>query len=427
MYPGWRSFVQSAVASILLFGSGVARACPDPVFDHAMKHWPSSNYRLVLFHRLPLHPPLLTWANEIKKACESTDVPLNADYIDGDLTKDAALTWSMLNLPEQLLPMVVVLPPAPERFPGRPQRPERTQAGPQELEPNLQAIWSAPLSGQTAQLLAGSPLRTQIVQDLVAGKAAEFVLVRGGNAPRDQEAQRNLEALLQTLANEPRKPAEQNGSFPLQGAFEEKPIQYSVRTVDPHNAAESVFLATAWALSPEIKPHVDHGEPVIIALYGRGRAFPPWEAEHKDTTDRITQICELVTGSCSCQIKAQRPGVGLLFAAEWNTDHFNPDAPAAPLPIVAPPTPAVAAPPPTPPAPPPLPAAPPTATTAAPPSIATLVNLSTTPPPAVATQPEPAPRPKAHSTLRQNLTWTAVTSITLVLLLSAYWLLRRRS
>ncbi len=369
-----------------------ARACKDPVFEYAIQHWPASDYRLLLFHRGALSSPHLAWASAVTQACERTDLPLNAVFMDSDQTaKDAAETWAELHLQDAQLPTLVVL------FPEQKKSSERSP----EQPTGLAVAWSAPLAENSARLLSASPLRTRIVRDLQAGKAAAFVLVRGGNAARDQEAQQKLDATLRGL--EQQQPAAPDPADPAPSAPAEKPIHYSRQTVDLRDAAETVFLSMAFALSPGMRQRVAQGEPAIIGLYGRGRAFPPFAANSDSAMERVSQICQMVTASCSCQIKEMHPGVGLLFAADWDADSYPSADPNASV-IARPDAPV------------------------APPSMAALVQTPTgAQAHSVVTQTVATVSMGNHPALFRNLTRTVVVAVAGILVLSVFRLWRRRS
>ncbi|MEI8242077.1 MAG: hypothetical protein WCI17_02300 [bacterium] len=369
----------------LLATPGPAEACANPVFQYALQNWAVSDYPVMLFHRAALSSPQQAWADDVKRSCERTDPPLNAGLTDGDLAApDAAAAreaWAALKLPDSQLPAIVVLSLGPAMSSRMPAEPE---AG-------VRAAWSAPLSAQTARLVRESPLRAQIVGELTAGKAAVFVLVRGGDEARDRAARKQLEERVRGIEKEHRQLADQDPDA--------RPFQYSIQSVDRRDAAEAVFLSMAFSLSPGLQPRVDRGEPAIIALYGRGRALPPFAANDPEAMEQVMQICMLVTGACSCQIKAMQPGVDLLFAADWDALLRNRADPAPPD----------------------------TTAPSGPPSLASLVPLpAAAPSPVVKTQSVATAKTGKTHALRRNLAWTAIAAIAGIVLASAGWLLLRR-
>ena len=64
------------------------------------------------------------------------------------------------------------------------------------------------------------------------------------------------------------------------------------------------------------------GEPLIVPVFGRGRALEVIPAE--DLSERLMEDLTLfLSGACSCQVKEQNPGFDLLFSVDWNTELFG--------------------------------------------------------------------------------------------------------
>jgi hypothetical protein len=83
--------------------------------------------------------------------------------------------------------------------------------------------------------------------------------------------------------------------------------------VSRNDLAESFFLSNLLKISTEL---VSSKQPMAFPIYGRGRVLPPLEGEGINA-DILRMACEFLTGSCSCEIKDQNPGIDLLLAANW--------------------------------------------------------------------------------------------------------------
>ena len=306
-----RIILCSAGLAALLLLSGPALACQIPVFRYAIWRWSAGNYRVMLFHRGVLNPQQRAWADGLKKACEQEDVPVNAVFEDVDLT-DAnagrtAEIWDALKLKEPLLPAVVAL------YPGS----EQLESVPQERWQGLRSAWAETLSAGSANAILHSPLRSQIAHDLIEAKAAVFVLVKSGDARKDQQAQTTLRTLLTKMEGELQMPTA-DPTIPWPENLHGLKIAFSVRTVDAKDPAEAAFLAMALTLSPGINQQLAAGHPAIIPLYGRGRALPPYLADDKDLEAITASVGGLVAGACSCELKELNPGVDMLVATNWD-------------------------------------------------------------------------------------------------------------
>ena len=60
------------------------------------------------------------------------------------------------------------------------------------------------------------------------------------------------------------------------------------------------------------------GQPMIFAVFGRGRALPPFVGKGI-TRENLLECVYFLTGACSCTVKDQNPGMDLLFAENWWT------------------------------------------------------------------------------------------------------------
>ncbi len=51
------------------------------------------------------------------------------------------------------------------------------------------------------------------------------------------------------------------------------------------------------------------GKPFVAPVFGQGRVLGAWGAESMDV-EGIEEASFFLTGACSCQVKAQNPGLG---------------------------------------------------------------------------------------------------------------------
>ena len=58
-------------------------------------------------------------------------------------------------------------------------------------------------------------------------------------------------------------------------------------------------------------------EPILVPVFGRGRALGAWPASKMDE-DQITEAMQFLCGACSCEVKALNPGWDLLIDADWD-------------------------------------------------------------------------------------------------------------
>jgi hypothetical protein len=58
------------------------------------------------------------------------------------------------------------------------------------------------------------------------------------------------------------------------------------------------------------------GEPMLFAIYGRGRVMPPGIGKEV-TADSLKAAVGFLAGRCSCTVKDQNPGLDLLVKWDW--------------------------------------------------------------------------------------------------------------
>ena len=65
------------------------------------------------------------------------------------------------------------------------------------------------------------------------------------------------------------------------------------------------------------KPLLESREPIVIPIYGRGRAMGCLVG--KDiAAEGISELGAFLAGQCSCEVKEQNPGYDLLMAVDWD-------------------------------------------------------------------------------------------------------------
>src|SRR5262249_19492951 len=183
-------------------------ACSVPVFRYALENWPVDPYQVTLFHRGPLTPADEALAATLEKAgADRSEPPLTLRRVDLAQEIDAE-TQSLLAGEEPVQgPWLVVRYPAVTR--------------------NRARGWSGPLSEGVVRALSDSPLRREIARRILGGDSAVWVLLRSGNAAKDDAArdlaQAQLKNLQQTLKLPEQTDAPEdklaNETLPLRLAF----------------------------------------------------------------------------------------------------------------------------------------------------------------------------------------------------------------
>jgi len=303
-----------ALGAWLLFSS-FAAACSVPVFRYALERWPPDRFRAVVFHRGELTPEQVKIIDAIDEATGlGREVNLDILAVDLDDSPPASLARFVDEKEPLETPRVSLLTPDP-RFALRPDR----------------QLWSGALdaksTGEKIAELSDSPLRKKIASDLLGGTTAVWVCLESGDKKKDDEAFARLEKHLRALEKELKLPAEMTAQ--LDGTAD------SLGTIDPVDelqadvplkiAFSTVRVARKDAKEAVLVDQLLHCEedllelegPMALPVFGRGRVL--WALVGAGINEEtIRETCEFLVGACSCQIKAQNPGVDLLLTADWD-------------------------------------------------------------------------------------------------------------
>ena len=91
-------------------------------------------------------------------------------------------------------------------------------------------------------------------------------------------------------------------------------LQFSVLEIDPSDPKEQFLVRQLSGFQAEA---FAAGEPLIIPVFGRGRALEVIPASQLNA-ELIHDLTEFLCGACSCQVKEQNPGFDLLLSTNWN-------------------------------------------------------------------------------------------------------------
>ena len=187
--------------------------------------------------------------------------------------------------------------------------------------------WTGTLDGAVLERFAESPARTKIVQEILNGASAVWVVVESGDASADNQAVEALQKRLRYLQQVISLPAvdpHDLSSRPGPGPALE--VKFSVLRVHglhlPSGDAHQTQALHPEALLLPVLAGPRSGlaasrEPWFAAVFGRGRVLGAWSAATFGD-DQIEEICLFLAGACSCQVKRQNPGWDLLLQIDWD-------------------------------------------------------------------------------------------------------------
>jgi len=186
--------------------------------------------------------------------------------------------------------------------------------------------WEGELTGESISQWLDSPLRREIVNDIVTGGSAVFLLIDGSDAAQNEQIAGQLQDALSVAAEEIEIPdgviARDEASQYLVDHPEATmddvlrsdvplKVEFSLRRLARDDANELGLLAMVQGLVEETD------EPILVPIFGRGRMLDAMNATECDD-DTILNVCRYMVGECSCTVKALNPGVDLILTVNWS-------------------------------------------------------------------------------------------------------------
>jgi hypothetical protein len=282
-----------AALAVLAAPAAPAGACSVPVFRYALERWTAEPYAATVLHRGPLSP-----ADDAAVAALKAAEPLvGLRVVDLDAPPADAAD----------------LPPVPDGA-GLPQ----LVIGYPEFFQIPEAAWAGPLTLENVRAALDSPVRRELARRLIAGDTAVMLLLEGGDAAKDAAAAKMLDETLARLAKELKIPPPPDGVwndpvYDSQGAPPLK-VAFSVLRVSRADPAEAAFVRILTACGRNM---TDTTEPIVLPLFGRGRALCAFMGSTLDAVN-IEDACVFLTGPCSCVVKSENPGLDMLMQVDWD-------------------------------------------------------------------------------------------------------------
>lgn len=176
--------------------------------------------------------------------------------------------------------------------------------------------FSRALTVENAKLLVDSPARREFAKRLAAGQSTVWLLLKSGDAAKDQAAVKNLTErikYLHTVLKLPKLDATDIANGLISVAPEDLRLEFSLLEISRDDPAEELFIQMLLGTESDL---AELDEPIAFPLFGRGRALYALVGKGINN-ETIDQAAIYLTGSCSCEVKEQNPGVDLLMIADW--------------------------------------------------------------------------------------------------------------
>jgi len=320
-----------AVGLLVWAAAPSARACTTPVFRYAMYNWPTAPYYVFYLHHGEATEEQTAKENAAinKKlnALHTAAPPTNVLIEEIDLSKENALERypkvvreAYQKHAEGQQPLYLVYSPwGVEQFAGR-------------------------LDEKAFQAMIDSPARKQLGKLFDEKSAAVLLILTGPDEKANKKAEEAVGKLLTMAAggqipvsrSEPFDPSEQPTAEKSDDAGtrdkKEDPeapgppakddpnkLKLTMLKVARTDAAEKWLVEMLMSVESDLQKYADEHpkEPMVFAVYGRGRAMPPFVGKGI-TPENLADCAVFLAGACSCQVKDQNPGMDLLM--RWNWD-----------------------------------------------------------------------------------------------------------
>lgn len=312
------SFLRSALSTVLtaaavlapaILSRATAEACSIPVFRYALQFWQPDTFDALIFHQGELEEANEKTVQKLTAAVhESIGANVNVqmvDLADEDLPGQLGKLWEAIQVPGEeslTLPHVLTLYPRSYGYNGAPVTAESVSLAELRLD-----RWMT------------SPARKTITERLAKGESAVWVVLEIGDEEKDAAAMKTLATSLEKLEKTlelPEQVPEPDLLFePAVEVGAELRVAFSTLAVSRDDAAEKHFVSHLLSSEADLR---DFEEPMVFAVFGRGRALPALVGKGINE-ELIGEVAGFLVGPCSCQVKAQNPGFDLLLAADWET------------------------------------------------------------------------------------------------------------
>jgi hypothetical protein len=178
-------------------------------------------------------------------------------------------------------------------------------------------VWEGPLEKTNVERLINSPVRTQLAKKILAGKAAVWLFLKSSNAEKDKAALEILRTTLDKASKELKIP---NTSVDIDGNaievtdFVDYDVHFDLIEISRENPQEIMLLSMLLGSESDLA-YLDG--PMAFPVFGRGRSLYAIVGKGINE-ENVYHACQSIIAWCSCEIKAQNPGIDLLVSADWS-------------------------------------------------------------------------------------------------------------
>ncbi len=301
---------------LALVGARPAAGCSIPVFEYALQFWMPADYEVFVFHEDPLSQQQQALVSELQeladyRKAERLNARVTRADVTGELAEEVQKLWEQQS-PTATPWLVVCLPGmGMELFP----------------------VWSGELVRENVKMLAGSPLRSRLAEQILSGTSIVWVLMESGQQQNDDRAAELIQEALPRLEKELVLPIAYDYGYygeeqDAESAPPEEHPELSFIRLQADSEQEEMIHSILSATLPQERWNPSEA-PLAFPVFGRGRVLDVLAGEEINARN-VEDLCRFLTGACQCTIKAQNPGLDLMMAANWEDWQMESTPEAAP-------------------------------------------------------------------------------------------------
>ncbi|TWU06490.1 hypothetical protein Pla52n_22120 [Stieleria varia] len=281
-----------------------AIACNIPVFRYALERWKPDTSEIVVFYDGELSQPQLAMVTELSSQTTQHGGHANAKVIRSNVASETDPLrrdlWEQLrSTSEPTLPAVLI----------------RSKLG----KGRFINHWHGSLDDADQLGIFRSPVRDELSNRLLGGQSVVWLLVQSPDQQKNLAAKELLSKTFGSLATKIQLP--EGIGLPGSELYADVPlvVKFSVLEIDASDPSEAFLTGLLTSMRKE---SFQSGEPLLVPVFGRGRALEVIPAN--DVSAKLIEDLTLfLSGACSCQVKEQNPGFDLLINADWDTELFG--------------------------------------------------------------------------------------------------------
>ncbi|MEA1949839.1 MAG: hypothetical protein U9N87_00525 [Planctomycetota bacterium] len=286
-----RQLLMRVLPTLLATGLATASllACDTPVYRYAMYNWKTAPYQVFFFH----NPAETTGddkkVNRLLADLSVSQQPANVQLIEVDTTDRQSI---------ERLPEAVKASWNHCLKKNNAKNNAKKSGGVHVIfSPWGRELFAGRLDLDTLRAMTESPARKQLGELLAQGKLVA-VCLKSKNEADNRLLDKTLKDLAEKIADD--------GASPQ--------VEVARLDVSASDPQEAWFVRNLMLTEPDLKDYA--GQAMLFMAYGRGRSMLPYIGKGI-TADNLASCVSFLTGACSCEVKADSPGIDLLMRCDW--------------------------------------------------------------------------------------------------------------